>query len=169
MEKTEKKKSRIIIRLLILAAAAALFWRVLVILKDSGAKEFLYGYNSAAKSIYNALNTCLSDDREASQPRIPAGNYLAYGRVKDGTVTITPEDTSFSPVTLNVSELYNLAAEDWYFSFRAEDGAVTQVRVSRRNNLRKAPETGHFYWESDEKLTMAEFYGKTFVAYYPQT
>ena len=170
MEKTEKKnvkKGRKI--KLLLPAAAALIWLGLVILKDSMSKVFLSDYYSTAKSIYYALNTCLMDDKDSKTPRLPAGDYLAFGRVKDGTVTIRRDGPSFLQFSLNVSELYDMTAEDWNFSYRVKDGAVTQVRVSKRDNLRNAPETGHFYRESDEKLTMAEFYGKTFVAYYPET
>ena len=43
---------------------------------------------------------------------------------------------------------------------------ITQIRTSRRDVLRKAPETGHFDL-GGEKLTMAEYYLDTFTAYYP--
>ena len=97
MEKTEKKnvkKGRKI--KLLLPAAAALIWLGLVILKEQVTKEFIYGYNSTAKSIYNALNTCLTDDKDSKTPRLPAGDYLAFGRVKDGKVMITREGPSFA-------------------------------------------------------------------------
>ena len=147
--------------LLILIAAAALIWTGLVLFKNKQTKEFLFQHNNEAKNMYNLLNTLMMETDTA----LPQGNYTGYGRIEGDTMTVTPDDPSIAPFTASTNG-YNGAEAPYYFAYRMEDSTVTQIRTSRRDVLRKAPETGHFDLGGD-KLTMSEYYLDTFVAYYP--
>ena len=164
-EKTAKCGRKTIKRMLLLTAAAALIWTGLVWFKDQGTKQFLYEYNTNAKNMYNLLNTLMTD---AEKPPLPKGNYTGYGRIKGDTMTITPDDPSIAPFTASTNGYYT-PEKPYYFSYRMEGSVVTQIRISQRDVLHKAPETtDRFIGECDDKLTMAECYLHTFVAYYPQ-
>ena len=160
---TANRGKKTIRRLLILTAAIALIWTGLVLLKDQGTKLFLCAYNTEAKSMYNLLNTLMTD---AEKPPLPKGNYTGYGRIEGDTMTITPDDPSIAPFTASTNGYYT-PEKPYYFSYRMEGSVVTQIRVSQRDVLHKAPETRQFNWLNGDKLTMAEFYLHTFVAYYP--
>ena len=166
MEETTKNPAKrgrkTILFLLILTAAIALIWTGLVIFKNKQTKEFLFQHNQEAKNMYNLLNTLMI---EADTP-LPQGNYTGYGRIEGDTMTVTPDDSSIAPFTASTNG-YEGAEAPYYFAYRMEDSTVTQIRTSRRNVLRKAPETGHFDLAGGEKLTMSEYYLDTFVAYYP--
>lgn len=160
--KNPAKHGRKAIRfLLILIAAAALIWTGLVLFKNKQTKEFLFQHNNEAKSMYNLLNTLMMDTDTA----LPQGNYTGYGRIEGSTMTVTPDDSSIAPFTASANG-YDEAEEPYYFAYRMEDSMITQIRTSRRDVLRKTPETGHFA-PGGEKLTMAEYYLDTFTAYYP--
>ena len=157
-----KHGRKTILFLLLLAAAAALIWTGLVIFKNKQTKEFLFQHNNEAKNMYNLLNTMMI---EADTP-LPQGNYTGYGRIEGSTMTVTPDDSSIAPFTASTNGYY-AAEKPYYFAYRMEDSMITQIRTSRRDVLRKAPETGHFDLAGGEKLTMAEYYLDTFAAYYP--
>ena len=159
--KNPAKHGRKAIRfLLILTAAAALIWTGLVLFKNKQTKEFLFQHNNEAKNMYNLLNTMMDTDTA-----LPQGNYTGYGRIEGSTMTVTPDDSSIAPFTASANGYYE-AEEPYYFAYRMEDSMITQIRTSRRDVLRKTPETGHFDLGGD-KLTMAEYYLDTFTAYYP--
>lgn len=157
-----KHGRKTILFLLLLAAAAALIWTGLVIFKNKQTKEFLFQHNNEAKNMYNLLNTMMIEADTA----LPQGNYTGYGRIEGDTMTVTPDDSSIAPFTASTNGYY-AAEKPYYFAYRMEDSMITQIRTSRRDVLRKVPETGHFDLAGGEKLTMAEYYLDTFVAYYP--
>lgn len=166
MEDTTKnpaKHGRKAIRFLLIltAAAAALIWTGLVLFKNKQTKEFLFQHNNEAKSMYNLLNTLMMETDTA----LPQGNYTGYGRIEGSTMTVTPDDSSIAPFTASANGFYE-PEKPFYFAYRMEGSMITQIRTSRRDVLRKTPETGHFD-PGGEKLTMAEYYLDTFVAYYP--
>ena len=160
---TAKSRRKTVKFLRILTASIALIWTGLLLFKNKQTKEFLFQHNQEAKNMYNLLNTLMI---EADTPPLPQGNYTGYGRIEGDTITVTPDDSSIAPFTASTNGFYE-PEKPFYFAYRMEGSMITQIRTSRRNVLRKAPETGYFHLLGDDKLTMAEFYLDTFVAYYP--
>ena len=146
----------------------AAVWGGLVWWKNKSAKGYAINVNSDARSMFIALNTVALDAENGKEALLPAGDYLAFCKIKGDTVTLSKDSVSAEPVTFSLP--YFSVKKPLYFCYRMENGLVTHVSVSRSKAVWNAPETGiNYHYEGiKDELTMKEYYFDRLVAYYPE-
>lgn len=126
---------------------------------------------TGAKDFYNGLRHYADEDADNEQdPPFRDAAYSASVKYDSGIVETAALDnpSEKKTLTLNILGLDPKSYKhDMYFVFRVKDGAVVQVSACRSNILTEAELTPVRRENDPAHLTLAEYFLKRYIAYYP--
>ena len=172
---TNKTPKRILAAVLAASAAAAVLTG-LCLYRDSAQKDYVTEMNNAAKNFYNGVNNYLYNEYEGRLPDGAPDNiyyctYTAQHDDKAGEFSFSPEDGSAFTSTGFTTESFGLSNSaipcDMYFVLEIRNNAVTRVSACKRKILSAADLAPVRRDLAPPHLSLAEFYLKRFIAYYP--
>lgn len=163
--------NRIVIALLIIIPVCLIVLFAMSGIRNYDEDSMIAEIQNGAKGFYNGLCHYVDEAAENKQdPPFRDAAYAAALQTHSGIIEIAALDVPTEKSTLTMSILGldpKSYKHDMYFVFRVRDGAVVQVSACRSNILTEAELTPVRRENDPVHLTLAEYFLKRYIAYYP--